>query len=250
MTIYEDLPSYTGRHLLQSPRVLGVGAGVFLLAFFLVVCVVLGLLGSRTTKPGLAYAASAAIYAIVALVLLASPKGYAPPPSPVGYDQTIIPLVVVMVLVSVGALGSLAGLLVFHQQPCAGQRLTAYTLPPHCVSVDLAFASGAHAGTCVLPSSDEASFLERWSVHGVIPFDVVCLGSATMWLLTLGIANEQVYKGLPAGCSLWLPVTSTYIVLPCVGEHPLDYKFNGKRGVAGTSPPQTVLVAELLLCFR
>jgi hypothetical protein len=35
MDLYEELFSISGRQLLQSPRVLGVGAGVFLLAFFL-----------------------------------------------------------------------------------------------------------------------------------------------------------------------------------------------------------------------
>ncbi|WIA16443.1 hypothetical protein OEZ85_013129 [Tetradesmus obliquus] len=126
MAVFEELLRSSGRQLLQSPRVLGVGAGVFLLAFFLVVCVVLGLLGSHTTKPGLAYAGSAAIYAIVALVLLASPKGYPPPPSPVGYDQTIIPLVVVIMLVSVGALASLLALLVFHVRAAVYARPLSY----------------------------------------------------------------------------------------------------------------------------
>jgi hypothetical protein len=45
-----------------------------------------------------------------------------------GYDQTIIPLVVVIVLVSVGALGSLVGLLVFHVRAAVYARPLSYHL--------------------------------------------------------------------------------------------------------------------------
>eukprot|EP00879_Flechtneria_rotunda_P016509 GHRR01017277.1.p1 GENE.GHRR01017277.1~~GHRR01017277.1.p1 ORF type:complete len:138 (+),score=31.59 GHRR01017277.1:517-930(+) len=115
MAIAEDIVNRGARRLLQeSHRVLGVGVGVFLLGFFGIVCVMLALLGSRTTKPGLAYTASVGVYVIILVVLLASPKGLPPPHSPVGYDQTAIPLAVTMVLVSLGVVASLAGLVLFH----------------------------------------------------------------------------------------------------------------------------------------
>eukprot|EP00879_Flechtneria_rotunda_P031296 GHRR01034173.1.p3 GENE.GHRR01034173.1~~GHRR01034173.1.p3 ORF type:complete len:117 (+),score=36.53 GHRR01034173.1:1036-1386(+) len=62
----------------------------------------------------LAYTASVGVYVIILVVLLASPKGLPPPHSPVGYDQTAIPLAVTMVLVSLGVVASLAGLVLFH----------------------------------------------------------------------------------------------------------------------------------------
>lgn len=43
-----------------------------------------------------------------------------------GYDQTIIPLVVVIVLVSVGALASLLGMLVFHVRAAVYARPLSY----------------------------------------------------------------------------------------------------------------------------
>ncbi|KAI8471481.1 MAG: hypothetical protein J3K34DRAFT_506752 [Monoraphidium minutum] len=111
--------------LLETPRVMGVGAGVFLLGFFLVMSIVVCLVGSRTRKPGLVYAVSVVLYGVVAAVLLGSPKGHKPPPAPEGYDRTLIPLVLTGALVCAGAAAGAAGLLVFHvRQPVYARPLS------------------------------------------------------------------------------------------------------------------------------
>lgn len=54
------------------------------------------------------------MFATVAVVLLASPKGEPPPPSPVGYDATAAPLGAVLALCCLGVLGGCAGMLTLH----------------------------------------------------------------------------------------------------------------------------------------
>ncbi|EFJ49693.1 hypothetical protein VOLCADRAFT_89670 [Volvox carteri f. nagariensis] len=106
----------------MAQRVAGVGVGVFLLFFFLALSVLICLLGSRSKLRWIVFTASAAMFGIVALVLLASPKGPKRTKPPEGYDQTIVPLVVVMVILAIGVLMSAVGMLIFALLPTVYAR--------------------------------------------------------------------------------------------------------------------------------
>ncbi|GLC45559.1 hypothetical protein PLESTB_001206200 [Pleodorina starrii] len=110
-----------GRALLAQ-RVAGVGVGVFLLFFFLAISALMCLLGSRTKMRWIIYAASSLMFGIVAVVLLASPKGPKRTKPPEGYDQTVVPLVIIMALVVLGVVLGGVGLLLFAVFPTTYAR--------------------------------------------------------------------------------------------------------------------------------
>ncbi|GFR51306.1 hypothetical protein Agub_g13670 [Astrephomene gubernaculifera] len=116
-----------GRELLAS-RAAGVGVGVFLIFFFLALSVVICIFGSWSKYRWAIYTASTALFGIVALILLASPKGSKPARPAEGYDRTIVPLVVIMALTVVGVLAGAVGLLVFHVLPPLYARPLSYHL--------------------------------------------------------------------------------------------------------------------------
>jgi len=75
-----NVTSITGRHLLQSSpgssaRVVGVGAGVFVLIFFTVTLGLACLIFSRTRHNWIVYVASGCTYAVLLLILLITPRG-------------------------------------------------------------------------------------------------------------------------------------------------------------------------------
>ncbi|KAG2427007.1 hypothetical protein HYH02_014653 [Chlamydomonas schloesseri] len=115
------------RELLGS-MVAGVGVGVFLIFFFLALSIAICLIGSRTKFRWAIYMASAAMFGIVALVLIASPKGTQPPKPPYGYNQTIIPMAIIMSLLCLGILVGGVFMLVAHVLPPLYARPLSYHL--------------------------------------------------------------------------------------------------------------------------
>ncbi|PNH07400.1 hypothetical protein TSOC_006146 [Tetrabaena socialis] len=119
--------THHGRALLAT-RVVGVGLGVFLVFFFLALSLVVCLVGSRTKYRWAIYMASTAMFGIIALVLIASPKGEKPVKPPEGYDLTIIPVVIITAVVCIGVLLGAVGMLVFHVLPTVYARPLSYHL--------------------------------------------------------------------------------------------------------------------------
>lgn len=106
-----------GRRLLESRRVLGVGVGVFVIGFFLTFSVILCLLGSRTRRPGVVYSVSSFILGLVVLILVASPKSsQEQAKDPRGYDQTVIPYIILSAFMGAAVVGSLVAFLKFKLQ--------------------------------------------------------------------------------------------------------------------------------------
>ncbi|KAK9830027.1 hypothetical protein WJX72_009284 [[Myrmecia] bisecta] len=109
-------------------RVLGVGVGLFVILFFLVVCLVICAVGSKTTKPAIAYAGSTGLFVFVVVVLFASPRGPDKRPNNGDYDQTIIPMIIILLLMIIGAVAAGLGMIVHHlKTPVYAKRLNYYT---------------------------------------------------------------------------------------------------------------------------
>ncbi|GLI61417.1 hypothetical protein VaNZ11_003773 [Volvox africanus] len=111
---------------LMAQRVAGVGVGVFLLFFFLALSIFLCLLGSRTKIRWIIYAASTLMFGIVAVILLASPKGQKSTKPPEGYDLTIVPLIIIMAILVLGVLLGAVGMLIFAVLPATYARPLSY----------------------------------------------------------------------------------------------------------------------------
>jgi len=103
-----------GRQLLSSNMVAGVGVGVFVILFFMAFCIILCLLGSRTKNPWLWCTMSAIIFGIIFAVLAASPKGAAPIKPATGYDQTIVPMSIIMSFLTFGIVLGALGMCCFQ----------------------------------------------------------------------------------------------------------------------------------------
>ncbi|GIL74008.1 hypothetical protein Vretimale_5060 [Volvox reticuliferus] len=119
-------PQLSHGRTLMAQRVAGVGVGIFLLFFFLALSLLLCLLGSRTKIRWIIYAASTLMFGIVAIVLLASPKGQKSTKPPEGYDQTVVPLIIIMAVLVVGVLLGAVGMLIFAVLPTTYARPLSY----------------------------------------------------------------------------------------------------------------------------
>ncbi|GMH40201.1 hypothetical protein BSKO_08105 [Bryopsis sp. KO-2023] len=114
------------RQLLQYEDTLGLGTGIFVLGIVLLVSVVLCCCGSNAKKPGVVYVASTALFVAVFVILLAAPKGEKEESPAQGYDDTVVPLGIILSVMVLGAILSLAGMFIFYCQPTTYARPLSY----------------------------------------------------------------------------------------------------------------------------
>ncbi|KAG2483481.1 hypothetical protein HYH03_017663 [Edaphochlamys debaryana] len=119
--------THHGRQLL-SDRVAGVGTAVFVFFFFLALCLTICLIGAFTKQRWVVYVISTAVFGIVCLVLFASPKGPKKPKPETGYDQTIVALVFIMVILCLGIVAAAVFMLILHVLPTVYARPLSYHL--------------------------------------------------------------------------------------------------------------------------
>eukprot|EP00192_Tetraselmis_astigmatica_P017626 CAMPEP_0117673734 /NCGR_PEP_ID=MMETSP0804-20121206/14637_1 /TAXON_ID=1074897 /ORGANISM="Tetraselmis astigmatica, Strain CCMP880" /LENGTH=126 /DNA_ID=CAMNT_0005482505 /DNA_START=351 /DNA_END=731 /DNA_ORIENTATION=- len=106
------------RHLLQSPTVQGVGAGLFVLLFFGALLAVLCLAFSKTKYNQVVYITSGAVYALLLFILLVLPRGPYPEYTVVNvWDWSMIWLVGIFMVMLCGVGCSAAGMLICHVMP-------------------------------------------------------------------------------------------------------------------------------------
>ncbi|GAX82455.1 hypothetical protein CEUSTIGMA_g9882.t1 [Chlamydomonas eustigma] len=106
-------------------RVGGVGSGIFTFFLFLGIWLFLCLLGTRTKQPGYMYFWASFMFAVALLTLFLSPVG-SPMTPPKGYDQTIIPMTVVMVSICLGIVVAGMGMLFLQVFPAFYARPLRY----------------------------------------------------------------------------------------------------------------------------
>jgi len=110
-------------------KVLGVGSGVFVLAFLLVLCLVTCFFGSKTRFGSYTFLGSTGTFLLVLLILLVAPReGEDEDSFTDEKDHTVIERGVMLVTMIIGIVLAIVGLLLFHVEPPKYARPIDYRL--------------------------------------------------------------------------------------------------------------------------